>query len=137
MSQSVDIFFVLRYHTVKAFAFTKAATFTGMDRFEISTLSVYYGALLTERQNELIRLHYDEAISLGELADMYSVSRQAVLDGIKRGECALKEFEDKLGLAGRDGRAAKTLSDAEDALSRGDTVGCARLIGAAKALLEE
>lgn len=137
MSHNVDIFFVLYYHTVKAKAFTKARAFTGMDRFEISTLRVYYGALLTERQNELLRLHYDEDISLGELAEMFSVSRQAVLDGIKRGESALTEFEGKLGLARRDGRAAKLLSDAEDALGRGDVAECARLIGAAKALLEE
>lgn len=108
-----------------------------MDRFEISTLRVYYGALLTERQNELIRLHYDEDISLGELAELFSVSRQAVLDGIKRGESALRGFEDKLGLAKRDGLAARTLSEAEEALSRGDVGEGARLVGAAKALLEE
>ena len=114
-----------------------ACAFTGMDRFEISTLRVYYGALLTDRQNELLRLHYDEDISLGELAEMFSVSRQAVLDGIKRGESALKAFEDKLGLARRDGRAAQLLSDAESALGRGDAAKCARLVGAAKSLLEE
>ena len=53
-----------------------------MNRFEISTLRAYYGALITEKQNEWLRLHYDEDISLGEIAELYSVSRQAVLDGI-------------------------------------------------------
>ena len=55
-----------------------------MNRFEISTLRAYYGALITEKQNEWLRLHYDEDISLGEIAQLYSVSRQAVLDGIVR-----------------------------------------------------
>lgn len=112
-------------------------TFTAMDRFEIGTLRVYYGALLTERQNELLRLHYDEDISLGELAELFSVSRQAVLDGIKRGENALLAFEGKLGLAKRDGLAAKKLSYAEEALARGDVAEGARFVGEAKALLEE
>ena len=65
-----------------------------MNRFEISTLRAYYGALITEKQNEWLRLHYDEDISLGEIAELYSVSRQAVLDGIKRGERSLVEFEE-------------------------------------------
>lgn len=108
-----------------------------MDRFETGTLRAYYGALLTDRQNELIRLHCDEDISLGELAEMFSVSRQAVLDGIRRGESALTEYENKLGLAARDGRAVGLLAEAEAALSRGDSAECTRCIGAAKALLEE
>lgn len=38
-----------------------------MDRFEISTLRAYYGALITEKQNEFLRLHYDEDISSANL----------------------------------------------------------------------
>ena len=83
-----------------------------MDRFEIGTLRAYYGALITEKQNEWLRLHYDEDISLGELAEMYSVSRQAVLDGIKRGEKALRDFESKLGLAGRGREVLRLLAKA-------------------------
>lgn len=108
-----------------------------MDRFEISTLRAYYGALITEKQNEFLRLHYDEDISLGELAEMFSVSRQAVLDGIKRGESALKEFEDKLHLVSREMAVAELLADAEKSLDSGDTDSCRDSVSKARNLLEE
>ena len=108
-----------------------------MDRFEIGTLRAYYGALITEKQNEWLRLHYDEDISLGELAEMYSVSRQAVLDGIKRGEKALRDFESKLGLAGRGRKVLRLLVEAKQALAEGRTADCAALIADAESALEE
>ena len=108
-----------------------------MDRFEIGTLRAYYGALITEKQNEWLRLHYDEDISLGELAEMYSVSRQAVLDGIKRGEKALRDFESKLGLAGRGRKVLRLLGEAKQALAEGRTVDCSVLIADAESALEE
>ena len=108
-----------------------------MDRFEISTLRAYYGALITEKQNEWLRLHYDEDISLGELAEMFSVSRQAVLDGIKRGERSLAEFEPKLGLAGRGRRAPALLGAAEAAIEGGRTADWASLIARAESIVEE
>ena len=51
-----------------------------MDRFEISTLRSYYGALLTQRQNDLLVMHYDEDLSFGEIANIVGISRQAVLE---------------------------------------------------------
>ena len=108
-----------------------------MDRFEIGTLRAYYGALITEKQNEWLRLHYDEDISLGELAEMYSVSRQAVLDGIKRGEKALRDFESKLGLAGRGRKVLRLLGEAKQALAEGRTADCSVLISDAESALEE
>lgn len=108
-----------------------------MDRFEIGTLRAYYGALITEKQNEWLRLHYDEDISLGELAEMYSVSRQAVLDGIKRGEKALRDFESKLGLAGRGRKVLHLLGEAKQALAEGRTADCSALIADAESALEE
>ncbi|MCQ2409436.1 MAG: DNA-binding protein [Clostridia bacterium] len=73
-----------------------------MDRFEISMLRSYYGALLTETQNEYLRLHYDEDMSYGEIAEIYSVSRQAILDAINKGVKLLEGFEEKLGFIKRD-----------------------------------
>ena len=69
-----------------------------MDRFEISTLRSYYGALLTQRQNDLLVMHYDEDLSFGEIANIVGISRQAVLDGINKGEKHLCEYEQKLRL---------------------------------------
>lgn len=57
-----------------------------MDRFEVSTLRSYYGALLTQRQNDMLVMHYDEDLSFGEIANIVGISRQAVLDGINKGE---------------------------------------------------
>lgn len=108
-----------------------------MNRFEISTLRAYYGALITGKQNEWLRLHYDEDISLGELAQMFSVSRQAVLDGIKRGEKSLAEFEEKLGLAGREKAVLALIGEAKAALGAGETEECVALLSQAESVLEE
>lgn len=69
-----------------------------MEKHEISLLNDYYGALLTERQRSMLELFYNEDMSLGEIAEQFSVSRQAVRDAIQRGESALLEFEKKLRL---------------------------------------
>ena len=73
-----------------------------MDRFEISTLRSYYGALLTQRQNDLLVMHYDEDLSFGEIGNIVGISRQAVLDGINKGEKHLCEYEQKLRLVEKD-----------------------------------
>jgi predicted DNA-binding protein YlxM (UPF0122 family) len=41
-------------------------------------------------------LYYLDDYSLGEIADEYEVSRQAVYDNIKRTEAMLEEYEEKL-----------------------------------------
>lgn len=82
-----------------------------MDRFEISTLRSYYGALLTQRQNDMLVMHYDEDLSFGEIAQIEGVSRQAVLDGINKGEKHLVEFENALHLVGKDKRMHAILDD--------------------------
>lgn len=58
-----------------------------------------YGPLLTERQLQFIRLHYEEDLSFGEIAKEYQVSRQAVHDAVKHAEQALEEYDAKLKLA--------------------------------------
>jgi predicted DNA-binding protein YlxM (UPF0122 family) len=69
-----------------------------MDRFKISTLRAYYGGLLTDKQNKMIELHYDDDMSYGEIADMFDVSRNAELDSITKGVKHLEEYESVLGL---------------------------------------
>lgn len=81
-----------------------------MDRFEISTLRSYYGALLTERQNDMLRLRYDDDLSFGEIADIMGVSRQAVLDGVNKGERHLAEIDSALGFVARDAKIRQLLS---------------------------
>lgn len=61
----------------------------------------FYGELLTEKQREAMDLYYNEDLSLAEIAEPLSISRQGVRDSIKRGEKQLMDLEDTLGLAKR------------------------------------
>lgn len=108
-----------------------------MDRFTTANLRAYYGKMLTERQNEFLRLRYDEDLSYGEIAEMYSVSRQAVLDAIRTGERVLSECEEKLMLASRDEGIIDRLNSALESLANGDSERVNEQIKGAIALLEE
>ena len=67
----------------------------------LSTLFDLYGALLTEKQQECLRLHLFEDFSLSEIGEELGISRQAVYDNIHRSEKAMESYEQKLGLAAR------------------------------------
>ncbi|WP_198936728.1 putative DNA-binding protein [Domibacillus epiphyticus] len=58
----------------------------------------FYQMLLTEKQRSYMSLYYLDDYSLGEIAEEYEVSRQAVYDNIKRTEAMLEEYEAKLML---------------------------------------
>ena len=70
-----------------------------IDAMEITRLKDIYGALLTDRQAEMLSLFYDFDNSLSEIAEQYGVSRQAVRDVIERAKVQLAELEVKLGFA--------------------------------------
>lgn len=65
----------------------------------ISMLYDFYGDLLTEKQQEVIELYYNEDLSLAEIASHSGITRQGVRDSIKRAEFQLFDFEEQLGLA--------------------------------------
>jgi uncharacterized protein len=56
----------------------------------------FYYSLLTPKQQSYMSLYYLDDYSLGEIAEEYEVSRQAVYDNIKRTEAMLEEYEEKL-----------------------------------------
>jgi uncharacterized protein len=58
----------------------------------------FYQALLTEKQRSYMDLYYLNDLSLGEIAEQYDISRQAVYDNIRRTEAMLEEYEQKLQL---------------------------------------
>lgn len=67
----------------------------------------FYQALLTDKQQEMLQLYYEEDFSLAEIADHYHISRQAVRDNLKRSEKAMEQYETQLQLiARREQRAA-------------------------------
>lgn len=64
----------------------------------MNALFEFYSTLLTEKQMNYMELYYADDFSLGEIAEEYSISRQAVYDNIKRTEKILEEYEKKLHL---------------------------------------
>lgn len=58
----------------------------------------FYQALLTDKQRSYMELYYLDDHSLGEIAESYEISRQAVYDNIRRTEAMLEEYEEKLQL---------------------------------------
>ena len=61
----------------------------------------FYGELLTAKQRSYFHLHYNEDLSLSEIAEQEGISRQGVWDNIRRAEEALRQKEAKIGLVGR------------------------------------
>ena len=84
---------------------------------EIGNLCAFYGGLLTQRQQEMLRLYYEEDFSLGEIAEQFGVSRQNVHELITRSVQKLRRYEAALGGAGRRGATVRQRSSA---LSRMD-----------------
>lgn len=66
----------------------------------MNTLFEFYGDLLTTKQKGYLSLYYGDDYSLGEIAEDFEVSRQAVYDNIKRTEKILTDYEEKLQLVG-------------------------------------
>lgn len=67
----------------------------------LTLLYDFYGELLTEKQKQVFELHYQDDLSLTEIGEELSVSRQAVRDQLKRTEKILLDYEEKLGLVSR------------------------------------
>lgn len=65
---------------------------------KINMLYDFYHPLLTDKQKEYMELYYREDYSLGEIANLSNVSRQAVYDNIRRTEQLLKTYEGKIHL---------------------------------------
>ena len=70
-------------------------------RLRQAMLLDFYGELLTEKQRLCFDLHYNEDLSLAEIAEQCGISRQGVWDNIRRAEAALRDIEEKTGLVRR------------------------------------
>lgn len=67
----------------------------------ISLLLDFYGDVLSDRQNEMLGMYYNEDCSLSEIAENFNISRQGVRSVLKKGETILLDMENKLQLASR------------------------------------
>lgn len=66
-----------------------------------SMLLDFYGELLTSKQRECYDLHYNDDLSLAEIAEQLGISRQGVWDNIRRADATLRDIEEKTGLIRR------------------------------------
>ncbi|TCS79365.1 YlxM family DNA-binding protein [Pectinatus cerevisiiphilus] len=68
-----------------------------LDNFlRLSMLFDFYGALLTEKQQDCLRMHLYQDLSLSEIASLMNISRQAAYDTLHRCEIILENYEMRL-----------------------------------------
>ncbi|MBQ3156660.1 MAG: hypothetical protein IJB81_07000 [Clostridia bacterium] len=70
-------------------------------KIELAWLTAFYGGLLTDKQRQVLMLHCEEDLSLGEIAQEVGVSRQGVHDMLTRAAQRLFDMEAKLRVAAR------------------------------------
>ncbi len=87
-----------------------------MEAFEITLLFDTYGGMLTDKQREYLDMRYNQDLSLGEIAQIQGVSRQAVFDNLSRTESLLHRMEENIGCVRRDRAASTAVSKIADAL---------------------
>ena len=78
--------------------------------FEMCMLFDFYGEILTDKQKEAFDLYYNEDLSLSEIAEHLSISRQGVRDAVMRSENILRDMENKLGLIAKYGGINEDMS---------------------------
>jgi predicted DNA-binding protein YlxM (UPF0122 family) len=71
------------------------------ERVELNYLLDFYGPLLTEHRQEVMRLYCEEDLSQQEIADQLSITRQGVFDALAKARRQLTGYEAKLGLVKR------------------------------------
>ncbi|MCI8392865.1 MAG: hypothetical protein HFJ24_01350 [Clostridia bacterium] len=62
---------------------------------KIGLLCDIYGELLTEKQQNVLDLYYNQNLSLAEVAEEVGITRQAVKDSIAKGEKRLFRIRGK------------------------------------------
>lgn len=83
-----------------------------------SLLYDFYGALLSERQNEVMKLYHEENLSLAEIAGELEISRQGVHDALKKAEKSLLGYEEKLGLVEKFSSTSKAIEQIDERIEK-------------------
>lgn len=78
----------------------------------------FYGELLTDKQRECFDLHYNEDLSLSEIAEQLGISRQGVWDNIRRAETVMQNVERKTGLMSLTEQNRRALESLKDSLQQ-------------------
>ncbi|MDD3894703.1 MAG: putative DNA-binding protein [Syntrophomonadaceae bacterium] len=80
----------------------------------------FYGPLLTEKQQRVMNMHYENDLSLTEIAEYLNISRQAVYDLLKRAVALLEAYEARLQLAEKFSRTQQELQLVYSLLNKKD-----------------
>lgn len=81
------------------------------ERVQIAILSKYYGKLLTDRQQDILKMYVDNNLSLAEVSVELGISRQAVKDALDNSMVTLKNAEEKLRFIARDDNIKHTIEE--------------------------
>lgn len=76
---------------------------------KVSRLLQIYGGLLTDKQRDILDMYYNCDMSLAEVGEVLSITRQGVRDAITRAVDTLVDVESKVG-------ALATLTGIKDSL---------------------
>ena len=102
-----------------------------------SLLFDFYGELLTERQREVYRKYHAEDYSLGEIAEEYEVSRQAVYDLLKRCDKQLEGYEERLQLLSRFTEQKEKILQIRELAKKQESEEMSRIFALTEEMLEE
>ncbi|MEG0026324.1 MAG: hypothetical protein RR847_01335 [Bacilli bacterium] len=83
-------------------------------RLLLTNLFDYYGELLTLKQQNCFKDYYFNNLSLQEIGDNESISRNAIFNQLKGVEVKLLLFENKLKMYERDKKLANIISNIKD-----------------------
>ncbi len=84
------------------------------ERDKLIILFDYYEKLLTDSQKNYFMEYYFDNLSLSEIADNFSVSRNAVSKDLKLTVEKLNSYEEKLKLYSKDKRLRSLVNDIKD-----------------------
>ena len=81
------------------------------ERVQIAILTKYYGALLTERQRDILSMYVDNNLSLAEVSEELNISRQAVKDALDTAFQTLKQTEERLHFIEKDAKLKEIIKN--------------------------
>ena len=88
---------------------------------KIGMLLDTYGRLLTDKQYQLLDDYYNNDLSLSEIAENETITRQAVRDNLKKGENNLLEYEEKLGFMKKGIKQEEIIEDIIEVIEKAES----------------